>query len=179
QYVRAQQRARRRALELAAQLNEHARRFEVIAEFSEKIHHAASEDHAARHLAATVGQFAPQAVALLESPNGRLRIAATAGDLAPGSAASPLLDDPLICPVMRTSQRFHIGDVGREPPCPDCALGVPAAGGYACVPLTADGRVAGLVNWKTGPGRPLLPADVQHVESLARITSLVLMAQSA
>jgi len=179
-YIRAQQVARAQAQVLVIQLNEHARRFEVIAEFSEKIHYAANEDHAARHLVAAVSQFAPHVTALLETDGGRhLRIAASDGELPPGSTASPLLESPQICPVMRTGQRFHVGDVTLEPPCPDCPLGVPTAGGYVCVPLTANGRVVGVVNWQSGPARPLLPADVQHFEALSRIASLVLMSQSA
>lgn len=179
-YVRAQQTARAQAQGLVTQLNAHARRFEVIAEFSEKIHYAANEDHAARHLVAAVSQFGPHVTALLETDDGRhLRIAASDVELPPGSAASPLLESPQICPVMRTGQRFHVGNVALEPPCPDCPLGVPAAGGYVCVPLTDNGRVVGVVNWQAGPARPLLPADVQHFEALSRIASLVLMSQSA
>ncbi len=178
-YVRIQREARRAAQEQTAQLDAHARRIEVIADFSEKLLHTASDDHAARHLVTAIGRFSPQSAVLLATPDGAgLRIAAVDGPPPPDAAASPLLEEPAACPVMRTSQRFHLEDVRSGHACA-CPVGAPAAGGYACLPLTSDGRITGLVNWKTGPGRPLLPADVQHVESLARITSLVLATQYA
>ncbi len=149
-------------------------RLKVLADYADKIHHMANADQAARMLLSSLTHQAAQALVLFRTNDGEgLRIAASEGGLQDGSDRSPILDDPNLCPVMRTGQRLVIGDVAREHPC-DCPLGAPKAGGYACTPLLAQGRVVGLVNWKTGPGRPIRPADLDHADAIARVTSLAL-----
>lgn len=86
---------------------------------------------------------------------------------------APLLTDPAVCPVMRTGHRFVIRDPAADPPC-DCPFAVLREGGYACLPLQAQARTTGLVNWQAPPGRRLRTADLDRIEELSRVTSLAL-----
>jgi len=149
-------------------------RLEALAHYADRLHHLASTDQAAKLLAAAVGRHAARAAVLLADPDGGgLRIAAAAGDLSPGSDAAAVLTDAGVCPVLRTGHRFVVHDPAQVPPC-DCAVGASRAEGYACLPLLAQGRTAGLVTWTTPSGQALGTTDIDRVEELGRVTSLAL-----
>jgi len=144
-------------------------RLERLADYAEKIQHAVSPAQAARNLAAAVGTDAGSAIVLLLSGNGSLDISASGKG---GDLSTTVLDDPSLCPVVRTGQRFSVDDSSRERPC-DCPISSEEAGGYACLPLTAQGRVAGILNVRLPTGPPSRTA-VEDATALARVTSLAL-----
>lgn len=155
-------------------LRSRSRRLAEIAEFERRLHLVTSADMAARNLRASAGRHGARCAVLLRRDHGPgLRIVDASGPLPSGAEKSPVLTDHAVCPVMRTGSRFAIPDVALAPAC-DCPVAAAKSGGYLCEPLLAQGQIAGLVNWQTGPARVLRDRDVDHVEELARATSFVL-----
>ncbi|MEK7476540.1 MAG: sensor domain-containing diguanylate cyclase [Candidatus Coatesbacteria bacterium] len=155
-------------------LRRRSARLQELAQYADRLHLLASTDQAAKLLAAGVGRHAARAAVLLADPDGSgLHIAASAGDLPAASRAAPVLTDTGACPVLRTGHRFVVHDPAQVPPC-DCAIGASREDGYACLPLLAQGRTAGLVTWTAVRGSSLGTADVDRVEELGRVTSLAL-----
>jgi len=159
----------RRLMVMLEQSGSRGERLEMLADFAERIQHAVSPAQAAQDLAAAVGKTADGAVVLLLSGDGSLDIAASGKG---GDQSTPVHDDPSLCPVVRTGQRFSVGDAGRERRC-DCAISPDGSGAYSCLPLTAQGRVAGVLHASFPPG-PLSLTAVEDASALARVTSLAL-----
>jgi diguanylate cyclase (GGDEF)-like protein len=159
----------RRLMVMLSQSDSRGERLEMLADYAEKIQHAVSPAQAAQDLAAAVGKNADGAVVLLLSGDGSLDIAASGKG---GDQSTPVHDDPSLCPVVRTGQRFAVGDSTHERRC-DCAISPDASGAYSCLPLTAQGRVAGVLHARFPPG-PLSRTAVEDAAALARITSLAL-----
>jgi len=164
----------RRYIDYQRFLRRRSARLEALAEYADRMHGLANADQAAKALTAAVGGNTNRSTVLFRIPGTvGMRIAAFTGELPDDAGNSPALSDRASCPVMRTGHRFLIRDPATEVPC-DCAACTSRAGGYACVPLLAQGGTAGLVNWQAGRGRAPAPADLNRIEELARVTSLAL-----
>jgi diguanylate cyclase (GGDEF)-like protein len=149
-------------------------RLEDLAEYADRMHHLDNADEAARSLASSIAPGGRRSTVLFRIPGeSGMRIAAYTGEVPPSAGNSPVLADKEACPVMRTGQRFVIRDPKVEPPC-NCPVCASRDGGYACVPLLAQGKTAGLVNWQAAEGRSPSPASLNRVEEFARVTSLAL-----
>ena len=149
-------------------------RLEDLADYADRMHHLGNVDEAARALASSIGGSRNRSTVLLRIPGETgMRIAAYTGEVAPNAGTSPVLGDRAACPVMRTGQRLVIRDPLVEAPC-ECPACASRNGGYACVPLLAQGETAGLINWQAGPDRSPKDNDMRRIEEFARVTSLAL-----
>jgi diguanylate cyclase (GGDEF)-like protein len=149
-------------------------RLEALADYADRMHGLANADQAAKVLTAAVGGNTHRSTVLYRIPGTiGMRIAAFTGELPADAANSPVLADRGACPVMRTGHRFLLRNPATEVPC-DCAACASRTGGYACIPLLAQGGTAGLINWHAGRDRAPHPADLNRIEELARVTSLAL-----
>ena len=149
-------------------------RLEDLGDYADRMHHLANADEAATALTASIGGKSNRSTVLLRIPGEPgMRIAAFTGQLPPDAGTSPVLGDRGACPVMRTGERFLLRDPRIGPPC-ECPACASRDDGYACVPLLAQGKTAGLINWQAGKGLSLTTAEINRIEEFARVTSLAL-----
>ncbi len=149
----------------------------ALKRFTSDIRDATSEGELSSTMARTVlaaGGVSECSVLLPRSSEPGLMISTSLGREPGDQRTSDILKHPSLCPVMNTGRPHMVGNVKARRVC-DCALGVPAHGGYTCLPLVSHGRTFGLVNVQTSSPRGLSQAHVRdHFEAIGFIGALAM-----
>lgn len=146
--TRAELAAKVRELE---QMNLRARRLNELAELLQSCHNTAEAYALIRQ---RMRQFFPEDAGVLAVVSASRNMVETVSSWGESLRCERVFA-PADCWALRRGQPHRVDDPAADPVCPHVPQ--PGAGGYLCVPMTAQGEALGILHLQWGPADPVQP----------------------